>query len=52
MKKKRINPFPLRMEDELRVKVEKTARDDRRSVNTWILVAIEEKLRSIKEVAA
>lgn len=53
MKKKRINPFPLRMEDELRLKAEKAARHDRRSLNTWLLIAVEEKLKSEEqEVAA
>lgn len=42
----------IRIEDDVRWKVSEAAKKDRRSINNWILLAIEEKLRSLKEVAA
>jgi hypothetical protein len=52
MKKKQKPPFPLRLDDETKLKVQMAARLDRRSINTWLQLAAEEKLDRDKERVA
>lgn len=49
---KRNQSYPLRMAEELRVQAEKRAKEERRSLNAWLQVAIEEKLERYKEKGA
>jgi len=45
----KIPNYPLRMEPELRAKAEKHAKAERRSLNAWLQIAVEEKLERYKE---
>jgi predicted HicB family RNase H-like nuclease len=44
MKVNRIQPYPLRLQPAVRNQVEKKAKASRWSLNTWLQVAVEEKL--------
>jgi len=48
MAKNRISPTPVRMNPETRAKVERLAKKERRSINAWLLIAIDEKLERIE----
>ncbi|WP_417534199.1 hypothetical protein [Marinobacterium stanieri] len=50
--KKRVTPFPLRLDLELRGRAESKAKDERRSLNAWINIAVEEKLERDQREAA
>ena len=52
MKKRKSNPFSLRLDEELKIKAEKAAKSDRRSLNAWVQKAIEEKLSNYEKEAA
>jgi len=45
---KKIKAYALRLDPEMKIKAEKQARSERRSLNSWILVAIEERLNKTK----
>lgn len=49
---KKVIGFTLRLDPELKIKAEKQAKQDRRSLNSWLQVAVEEKLKRESEVAA
>lgn len=50
MSKSRVNPFPVRLDPEMRAKIERLAKKERRSLNAWMLMAVEERLeRSEKQ---
>lgn len=48
MKKKQKPPFPLRMDDDVRLGIEKAAKKERRSMNAWLQIAAEERLDRIE----
>lgn len=41
--------YPLRMEPAMRAEAEKHAKAERRSLNAWLQIAVEEKLERYKE---
>lgn len=47
----KIKPYSLRLEEKLKSKAEKQAMLERRSLNNWLIIAIEEKLRRVQEGA-
>lgn len=46
---KKSSAYPLRLDIEMKLKAEKQAKAEHRSLNSWILVAIEERLNKIKQ---
>ncbi len=44
MKKKQPQPYSLRLDPEVKLAVEKQAKKERRSMNAWLQIAVEEKL--------
>lgn len=46
---KKSSAYPLRLDMEMKLKAEKQAKSERRSLNSWILVAIEERLNKAKQ---
>lgn len=49
--KTRENPYPFRMEPEMRLEAERQAKKERRSLNAWLQIAVEERLEKTKEAA-
>jgi len=49
MTEKRNTPYPLRMESELRDQAQGHAKAERRSLNSWLQIAVEEKLERYRE---
>ncbi|MCK9505888.1 MAG: hypothetical protein M0Q95_17130 [Porticoccaceae bacterium] len=49
MKEIREKPYPLRMEPGVRPEVEYCAKRERRSINAWINLAIDERLHKTRK---
>jgi predicted HicB family RNase H-like nuclease len=49
MTNRRSTPYPLRLESDLREQAVKHAKAERRSLNAWLQIAVEEKLERYKE---
>lgn len=49
MKKRPKLAFTLRMDDEVHIEVEKAAKKDRRSMNSWLQIAAEERLEKSRD---
>lgn len=52
MAKKRAAPYSLRLDPEMRIMAEKKAKAERRSLNAWLQIAVEEKLEKYKKQEA
>lgn len=48
MTEKRSTPYPLRLEPALREQAQERAKAERRSLNAWLQIAVEEKLERHK----
>ncbi len=46
---KNIQTLPLRLEPELKEQVREAAEQDERSMTSWVVVAIKEKLERLKQ---
>ncbi|MCP4595765.1 hypothetical protein [Neptuniibacter sp.] len=51
-KRLRETSYPFRMEPEMRLQAEKIAKQERRSLNAWLQIAVEEKLGRYKDQEA
>lgn len=49
MAKIKVKPYSLRLDPEIKLMAEKQARMERRSLNAWLQIAIEERLEKIKQ---
>ena len=49
MPKIKVTPYSLRLDPEVKTKAEEKAKAERRSLNAWLQIAVEEKLESYEK---